>query len=142
MTYGWAILIIVIIGGALFALGVFNPSNWVSSKRATGFAALQIQDWTFTATAGGSDLNDLTLVLNNKFGDQVTLNSIYTNGTSECSVSYGGEILYPDSRWVSVPATCNTRLPRGQVYSLQVVINYTANSLSHLDFGTIGGKAE
>jgi hypothetical protein len=36
MTYGWAILIVIIVAAALYALGVFNPATWTGS-RATGF---------------------------------------------------------------------------------------------------------
>lgn len=32
MTYGWAILVLVAIVSALFALGVFSPSNFVSEE--------------------------------------------------------------------------------------------------------------
>ena len=35
MTYGWAILIIIIVAAALYAMGVFNPAAW-SGKRITG----------------------------------------------------------------------------------------------------------
>lgn len=37
MTYGWAILIVIIVAAALYALGVFNPATYAGS-RATGFA--------------------------------------------------------------------------------------------------------
>ncbi len=36
MTYGWAILIVIIVAAALYALGVFNPATWTGA-RATGF---------------------------------------------------------------------------------------------------------
>ncbi len=83
MTYGWAILIIVIIGGALYALGVFNPSTWTSSKMATGFSSLQIKDWSLKS--GG-----LTLVLGNKYGEDVTVSCVNATreGVGSCSYCY------------------------------------------------------
>ena len=38
MTYGWAIALVVIVAAALFALGVFDVSNFVGTK-AAGFSA-------------------------------------------------------------------------------------------------------
>ena len=44
MTYGWALLLIVIIVGALFALSIFNVGSFTGS-RATGFAQVGVTDW-------------------------------------------------------------------------------------------------
>ena len=33
MDCGRAILIILIVGGAMFALGVFNPDNWINHQK-------------------------------------------------------------------------------------------------------------
>ena len=42
MTYGWALLVIVVVGAALFALGVLNPATYTKSQCA-GFGVLQYQ---------------------------------------------------------------------------------------------------
>ena len=39
MTYGWAILIIVIVAVILYSMGIFNPSSSVTST-VTGFSGL------------------------------------------------------------------------------------------------------
>ncbi|MCL4399276.1 hypothetical protein M1293_02090, partial [Candidatus Parvarchaeota archaeon] len=39
MTYGWAILIIVIVAAVLYSLGIFSPSSSISST-VTGFSNL------------------------------------------------------------------------------------------------------
>ncbi len=39
MTYGWAILIVIIVAAALYALGIFDPSTW-TGPRATGFTGI------------------------------------------------------------------------------------------------------
>ena len=39
MTYGWAILIIVIVAAVLYSLGIFSPSSSISAT-ITGFAGL------------------------------------------------------------------------------------------------------
>ncbi|MGC8533630.1 MAG: hypothetical protein ACP5MV_03330 [Candidatus Parvarchaeum sp.] len=37
MTYGWAILVIVIVAGVLYSLGIFSPSSSLSTT-ITGFS--------------------------------------------------------------------------------------------------------
>lgn len=45
MTYGWAILIVIIVAAALFALGVFNPSSW-TPPTPSGFGGIGTPyDW-------------------------------------------------------------------------------------------------
>ena len=39
MTYGWAILIIVIVAVILYSMGIFNPSSSISAT-VTGFSGL------------------------------------------------------------------------------------------------------
>ena len=41
MTYGWAILIIVIVAGVLYGLGIFSPSSSISAT-ITGFSGLGV----------------------------------------------------------------------------------------------------
>jgi len=42
MTYGWAIALVVIVAAALFALGVFDVSNFVGTK-AAGFSGVAVK---------------------------------------------------------------------------------------------------
>ncbi len=45
MTYGWAILIVIIVAAALYALGVFNPATF-TGRTATGFQTIGAPtDW-------------------------------------------------------------------------------------------------
>jgi hypothetical protein len=50
MTYGWALLVIVVVGAALFALGVLNPSTY-TQKSCRGFNFFQYQDQQMSTTA-------------------------------------------------------------------------------------------
>ena len=49
MTYGWALLVIVVVGAALFALGVLNPSTY-TQKRCQGFQYFTYQDHKLNAS--------------------------------------------------------------------------------------------
>jgi len=142
ITYGWAILIIVIIGGALFALGVFNPSSWTTNKRATGFSTVHVTDWVVIGTTPAQTVNMLTVVLSNKAGEVVNLNFLNTTGDATCSLAYSGVSLQPDST-TTATALCSTGLLKsGNTYTITVYVDYEANGLLHTDFGTITAKAE
>ncbi len=69
MSYGWAILLVVMIGGSLYALGVFNPATFIGSRSATGFTTFQITDWALAP-------DSFTFLLGNKYGEQITVTSI------------------------------------------------------------------
>ena len=56
LTYGWAILIIVIVAAVLYSLGIFNPSANISAT-VTGFSGFSVQAQCFT---GGALIISLT----------------------------------------------------------------------------------
>ena len=72
MTYGWAILIVIIVGAALYSLGVFSPGTW-TGKRTTGFAQFHIVDFKYSTNG------TLTFVIGNRIGKTVNLNNIILN---------------------------------------------------------------
>ncbi len=146
ITYGWAILIIVIIGGALFSLGVFNPSTWGANKRATGFSSFELRDWKLNASG-------IFLAVANRFGDSVTITNVSAlrssaaGGTSLCAYNVTAAILLPVDGSLALPATynvtsCASGLSAGEYYSLSASIHFGAGTLNHTDSGTITGKFE
>jgi len=68
VTYGWAILAIVIIAAVLWYFGVFNPSKWTGARQCGGFSAFTCIDYTNTAT-------NATVVLGNAVGRQLNITS-------------------------------------------------------------------
>ncbi len=75
MSYGWAVLVIVVLAVALWNLGVFNPSV---VSQAAGFSNLRPVAWNFVG--GSTDRSYATLVLSNIGGVDLTVG---INGTSE-----------------------------------------------------------
>ena len=49
MTYGWALLVIIIVGAALFALGILNPATY-QQKRCNGLQYFTYMDQAATNT--------------------------------------------------------------------------------------------
>lgn len=137
MTYGWAILIIVIVGAALFALGVFNPGG-TTALQIRGLSNFQVDD-ALLSSAG-----NLTLVLGVKTGKTTQVSDIdysiqaYTacNNTADDT-----DVTIPASQTRTSalgPAAVCSLTAGDQVY-VDVDIDYSVagSSLQHTDTGTL-----
>ncbi len=75
MSYGWAVLVIVVLAVVLWNLGVFNPS---SVMQAAGFSVLRPVAWNFVG--GSQDTSYVTLALANIGGIDLDLG---VNGSND-----------------------------------------------------------
>ena len=150
MTYGWAILIVIIVAAALFALGVFNPATF-TGQRATGFVNLGTPSpgqWQLSSTG------DFSLTLKNGLSSQinitdigVTLGSVTSaadlNGTAGCHATEDFCIVGPGSTLAFNPMTLVPALSAqaaGSSYSISVQVTYTpAGGYQQSDVGTLTG---
>ena len=140
LTYGWAILIVIIVGASLYSLGVFTPGQW-TGKRQTGFSQFRIEDFKL-------DTDEiLTVVFKNQVGKTVTLTNIEATykgkicsfGLSNTTVS--PTLIYNESK------DCTTQfgtLEEKTSYSIAVDFFYvdSDSGLSHTDSGTLFGSVE
>jgi len=139
MTYGWAILIVVIVAAALFALGIFSPPT---GTRCSGFANLGCPtEWQYDSTAV-----TFTAVLKNAVGQPVTVTAVdYTvNGETATGVGVPYNIAVGATQSSTSAAFIgNGVVASGNAYSVQVEITYTVGSgtLSQKDTGTLSGAA-
>ena len=69
MTYGWAILIIVIVAVILYSMGIFNPSSSISTT-ITGFSSTPVSSALFTNNGG------LSLSVQNSVGYPIEITNI------------------------------------------------------------------
>ena len=142
MTYGWAILIVIIVGAALYALGVFNPGTFTGQK-STGFSAVQMSDFKFKTDG------TVLLMIGNRKGRTISISNItgtfssktLANSTTSACLS---SVLGPND-------VCNAQLGEftpnpalGSTYNMDIRINYTdtTTGVLHTDFGTISGSVE
>jgi hypothetical protein len=151
MTYGWAILIVMIVAALLIAMGVFRPATY-SRKIATGFAMLGTpHDWKLPVDG------DLDIVLNNNLAREITVYEI--NATlSGISVSYGTFNCTGDDAYMTLASGGNLnpremctgesnpydinlgQLTEGTTYSLIIAIYYNAGGgVNHTERGTLNG---
>jgi hypothetical protein len=120
MTYGWAILIVIIVAAALFALGVFNPATYTQSA-PTGFQSFQIPSGGYQLTSAGQ----LTIQLKNMAGANINITRINATyaGTNVGTTVYSGTIA-PGAAYTAV-ITGMPASAAGSSYSVDVVIAYT-----------------
>ncbi len=123
MTYGWAILVIVIVAGVLYSLGIFSPASSLSST-VTGFSNLG--SVTGECTANGV----LRISLGDSTGYLINITSVTAkSSTGQISTFKPNStvdpnpIIQPTSSYIfSVPNVCPAA---GSRYSLAVTVNYT-----------------
>ena len=136
MTYGWAILIVIIVAAALYALGIFNPATYTGNI-ATGFTTLGTpEDWDLTS--GG----DFSIILKNRLADQVsifnvtiTMGSDTANNNTQFTITPGENYQYP----ASLSGLNLGSKTAGTTYSVQVDMFYNAGGLNHTERGTVTG---
>lgn len=132
MTYGWAIIIVVIVGVMLWRLGVFTPQV---GKTSTGFDEFSVGT-NFKITSGGT----ATIVLQNmdKQSRAVTVNNATAGGqacTGVGSVSAGTSLIL-NCAGLAGGAT-------GTAYTgVDIVIGYTVGGMDYTETGKISGKYE
>ena len=117
MTYGWAILIIVIVAGVLYSFGIFNPSA-SSGTTITGFSGLGSPQALCMANGG------LRLQLGNNLGQtiNVTRINITSNGVTETVLP--NQTISPQGTYIFyVPNVCGTSA--GARYSFTSSVTYT-----------------
>ena len=98
MTYGWAILIVIVVVAALYSMGVFTVSPGVScSPCFSNFAYVDYADGTLLLTNGPREIN-ITSVTNADLvggdyqlfdaSDSITIENITTTGNIDLTMSY------------------------------------------------------
>jgi len=139
MTYGWAILIILIVAGVLAYYGIFAPAGFLAPT-ARGFGQVQVLNpWSIAATGGAT-----SLYMENRVGGQITVDTITLdvgNGAVTCTPT-GGVVIDSGAKAVvtCTPAagTWTDQTP-GESYTATITISYTFQSATFTSTGTISG---
>ncbi len=144
MTYGWAILIVIVVVAALYSLGLTKPCRWVGTQ-ISGFGEVRISNIKFNSTG------HLTLYLQRqKLGD-INVTAIQINSTNNGNgyTSYSPPVTLisggPAKSFVAGPTSGGTTTA-GDCYALDVKIIYDDISVSppvrHETVGKITGTIE
>jgi hypothetical protein len=127
MTYGWAILIIVIVAVILYSMGIFSPASSISST-ITGFSATPVSNAICTANGV------LRIAVGDTTGHRILIKNISatSNGKTEVftpsSTVDPNPIITSGNTYIfSVPNVCPAV---GTHFSASVNINYTEPTTS------------
>ncbi|PIZ51243.1 hypothetical protein COY27_04445 [Candidatus Woesearchaeota archaeon CG_4_10_14_0_2_um_filter_33_13] len=138
MTYGWAILVVLVAIGALAYFGVLSPSKFLPSSCTIG-PGMGCDDFKVTTT-------DVQLVLRNGLGESLTATNVSISGCTASAEADGndawtdGEVLGSTD---GITLTSCTNGASGDRFKSDVVIVYTSSSgVSHTVTGDITAKVE
>ena len=120
MTYGWAILVIVIVAGVLYSLGIFSPSSSLSTT-ITGFSGLAV---TQAGCVNSVNNQILELYVTNAVGYPVNITKINTTGNNGIDASQNVSSILGDgaSAVFYVNGACNKS---SSSYAGSATITYT-----------------
>lgn len=159
MTYGWAILVVMIVGIVMWQLGIFNMGG--TTVTATGFAKIKPQ----LAGSGLSRDGQFTGVFTNGVGTRITMTSspASISGavlTNPCRASFIGTAGFTASPHAvgagqnflltSAAAGCTMgaagTVDAGTVYDITLSLVYNVDiggvATTHTETGTFRGPAE
>ncbi len=130
MTYGWAILVVLVAIGALAYFGVLSPDRFLPNK-CTFQAGIACLDHKATSTT-------LDINVRNSLGYDITINNLKANSctsiTPGTTLSNGGTATY----------TFTTCTISGSKYSGDVNFTYTniETNVQHVNQGRVTSRVE
>ena len=139
MTYGWAILIIVIVAAVLYSFGIFNPSS-STSVSITGFSGLNV-------VGGCAPGGALVMQLVNGLGQSINITKINVTGSNgqAGTLNWSSMLLPSSSNKFLIFGACPSSTTNGNSFSDSVTIQYTEPgsvfSGPYFSNGKISGKS-
>jgi len=138
MTYGWAILVVLIAIAALAYFGVLNPSRYLPSSCRL-VPGLSCEDFKVDGDAG-----TVELVIQNGMGQDLYPINIYIGEACDGSGTEPDGDGLVDGEKDTFTITCNPLTPlTGSRFKEDVIIEYTAESgLAHNVTGDLTSQVE
>jgi hypothetical protein len=152
MTYGWAILVVMIVGVVLWQLGVFGGAGG-NVNRATGFTVIKPFDRSIQATA-----TSLNATFTNAGGTPISIGAMGISGATCTASMLGGvdtttldltaspPVVLPVAGGDTVKFDCATTLTKGNSFAVSMNFTYTESvagtTLTRTDAGRLTGTVE
>ncbi|MEM2918985.1 MAG: hypothetical protein QXY62_05770 [Candidatus Altiarchaeota archaeon] len=140
ITYGWAILAVLIIGVALWQFGAFSPPK--PPPGCSGFSEIKPIDWVAQKST-----NKFILTITNEAGLKMNITGVAVNiSDALCSADTTKFQLRPGERY-TYQITCSqlsSQYELGEYYRAHIGINYTnpQSLISHSSRGDCWGVVE
>jgi uncharacterized protein (UPF0333 family) len=156
MTYGWAILVVLIAIGALAYFGVLNPGRFLPAS-CTITPGVSCEDFVVREGTTGTNDNTIQITLRNGMGDDVTSVNVSITGTdggveicnlnctSGCTnAGQFGNFSMPDGELTTwIAANCTDVGTTSSKFKGDIAFAYIGTGgLSHLKTGTITTQVE
>ncbi len=140
-TYGWAIIIVFVIGIALWRFGVFSPGASVNT--ASGFTKIRVPEAGIVYYPN-TWRNALNFTIMNGYGDFVRIDAIRISG--DCNgTTYPLSALDAGATMIVSGWNCSVMYEREKFY-VDVNITYSTKlgkeRIQHTDAGVIRGAAD
>ena len=146
MTYGWAILVVMVVGVAMYNLGLFNMG--VSPMSVSGFSKVKPQ---LSGTGIAADRN-FRGIFTNGIGTQINVTRVFLSDSasaSRCTMGGASNIVRAGENFLinSTTGDClAATVRRGDSYSVTVSVEYIVSLDSittfHNDSGMMRGAVE
>tara|TARA_Y100000034_G_scaffold133874_1_gene200741 strand:+ start:596 stop:1048 length:453 start_codon:yes stop_codon:yes gene_type:complete len=138
MTYGWAILVVLVAIGALAYFGVLNPGNFLPSS-CTVQPGIGCDDFKITAT-------NAQLILRNGMGDDFTNVGVSVTGCTQ-DANANGDDAWAESEILGgaggITLTGCSNGASGSRFKQDVTISYTTSAgVAHNVSGIVTSKVE
>ena len=132
MTYGWALLVIVVVGAALYASGVLNPASYVTNK-CTAFTYFIWQNQKMETT------NYTTELINGR--DDIRISDLLVDGTSQDI--RGVNNVSSGKKFTLIGTVAPTTKVAGDTFTSAVTIVYNTSSITGIrDVASCTGKVQ
>ena len=139
ITYGWAIVILVIVIVLLFYLGVLNPTGFVAVRnQVIGLNTIMVTDFVVNGTGS------ITLYLVNNAPTSINLTGIKIKDVALTSMSPSSYANWRPGANLTVTGISAITGGKGEsFYNAKIEFNYTIMSGgTHVDTGQMTGKIE
>ncbi len=138
MTYGWAILVVIIVGIVLWQSGVFGTS----AGGISGFSKIRVEDYSF-------DADEIVVSFENAAGRtlRTVVTTVSVNGAAAANMSSATGTTQanwaPGKEYALNFTDITTCTDVGAGYSLDFEIAYVSEAnIEHTETGTIRGTCE
>ncbi len=141
MTYGWALLVVLVAIGALAFFGVLNPGQFLPSS-CTITPGIACTDFN------ALENNTVTVVLQNGMGESMANVAITMPDTASCNagaLNCVGPTTLADGATDAWACTCTVDILKGEKFKTDVVVSYDLggdNPITHSKTGQLVTQVE
>ncbi|MEA2036068.1 MAG: hypothetical protein U9O94_01060 [Nanoarchaeota archaeon] len=136
MTYGWAILVVLVAIGALAYFGVLSPDKFLPEKCVISSGSGLFCANFNVATAS----DDIVLLIKNSLSDPVTITGGGSTLGTLCTQDAGDVAIAADAD-ASVTFSCAGGIASGDKIKEDVSISYTVGTFAKTTSGSLIAKA-